>query len=133
MKESFFMTNMGPQYFSLNRGRWKTLESQSAVWAQKYGSVYIVAGPIFIATIDTIGNNLHVPSHYFKALLVYNDSIQQAIGFVMPNKKLEGQLPEYAVTIDSLEKLTGLDLFYRLPQKQQVEIEQKINLKFWFN
>lgn len=132
MQESFFMTNMGPQYYSFNRGKWRSLEALTAKIAHKYGTVYVTSGPVFISTIDTIGNGLPVPSHYFKALLVYNNNEKQAIGFLMPNKKLTEKPETYAISIDSLEKVTHLDLFYRLPNGKEKELEKSFDIGFWF-
>jgi len=34
-------------------------------------------------------------------------------------------------TIDSVEKLSGTDFFYQLPQEQQRVIESKVDLSKW--
>ena len=46
MDESFLMTNICPQTHALNGGDWKELEEQCRYWAEKYGKIYIVCGPI---------------------------------------------------------------------------------------
>ena len=45
--ETFLLSNMCPQNPNLNRGDWKEIEIACRKWAQQYGSIYIVCGPIF--------------------------------------------------------------------------------------
>ena len=44
MEESFFFTNMAPQYPGLNRGQWKNLEEWTRVLAVENDSVIVKAG-----------------------------------------------------------------------------------------
>ena len=52
MRESFYFSNICPQNRNLNGGDWKTLEELCRIYAQKYGKIYIVCGPV-------IGNNMY--------------------------------------------------------------------------
>ena len=45
--ETFLLSNMCPQNPNLNRGDWKEIEMACIKWAQQYGSICIVCGPIF--------------------------------------------------------------------------------------
>jgi endonuclease G len=49
----------------------------------------------------------------------------------MPNEASKEPLQHFAVTIDSVESLTGLDLFYRLPKAVQRTLESHIDTKQW--
>ncbi len=134
MDESFYFSNISPQLASFNRGIWKKLEKKSRNWANKYKSIYIVCGPVCKNSTKTIGNDsIVIPTHFYKAILIYNDTIKQAIGFIFPHKKCKQKLFNYAVTIDSLENFTNLDLFYKLPNKTEKNIENKYYKNFWFN
>lgn len=54
------------------------------------------------------------------------------IGFIMPNKKgVSKMLYDYAVTVDSIEKVTKIDFFHNLPDSLQFRLEGKIDLKLW--
>ena len=44
---------------------------------------------------------------------------------------MKGELRKYAVTIDSVERETGLDLFYNLPDDIENEVENQCNYKLW--
>lgn len=133
MDQSFFFSNICPQTPNLNRGIWKKLEEQGRKWATQKNNIYIVTGPVIQYPADSTGN-LPIPKYFYKAILVYQKGVQQAIGFVMPNaKKVEGGILDYAVSIDSLEILTDLDLFDKLPQLIERKVERSFDLGFWFS
>ena len=132
MSESFFYSNMSPQLPAFNRGIWKHLEAKVRKLAAKYNNIYVCVGPIFMDSIITIGaNKVAVPSHYYKALLVYNDTLQQSIAFVMPNQKSSEPISNYAISVDSLEQIIHLDLYHSLPNSKEKNIESQFNLKYW--
>ena len=132
MSESFYYSNMSPQRPGFNRGIWKRLESKVRRIAVKYENVYVCVGPIFKDSITTIGaNKVAVPSHYYKALLIYNDTLQQSIAYVMPNKKSSDPISSFAISVDSLEQILDMDLFHSLPNKQEVDIENKFDINYW--
>lgn len=132
MLESFFYSNVAPQTPGFNRGIWKRLEELVRNWAVEYGSVYVVTGPVLSDDLPTIGlDRIPVPSLFYKVILEYNSSGVKGIGFVLPNEKSENRLDAYAVTIDSVEHLTGIDFFYKLDDQQENIIESNLNLKSW--
>jgi len=133
MNESFYFSNISPQLPGFNRGIWSKLEAQVRDWAKEYNCLYITTGPVFKDSIITIGENqVAIPSHFYKTILIYNDSISQGIGFIFPNQKCEGELSDYAVSIDSVEMFTGQDFYYRLPDKKERIVESNLNLSYWF-
>lgn len=83
MRESFFLTNICPQDHNLNCGDWNELEIACRNWANKYGDIYIVAGPIlYKGKHETIGpNKVTVPEGFFKVVLCMNGT-PKAIGFI---------------------------------------------------
>lgn len=132
MRESFYFSNISPQVPSFNRGKWKQLEERVRKWAQQDTSVYIVTGPVLAENPAVIGpNRVTVPAYFYKALLVYRNTNQKAIAFIMPNEKSALPLLRFAVTIDSLERLTGLDFFPALPDTIERKLENEICLRCW--
>jgi endonuclease G len=132
MNESFFYSNISPQLPSFNRGIWRTLEIELRKLALKYGSLYITCGPVFQDTDSAIGENkVVIPTHFYKTVLVYNSEIKQSIGFIFPHKKCIGEIFDYAVTVDSIENITGLDLYHKLPKKEENLIESEIMIQKW--
>lgn len=134
MRESFYMSNMSPQLRQLNNGIWKELEENIRDWTYKAETLYIITGPILDNPIKTIGkgNNITVPSAFYKVLLDYTDPERKAIAFIIPHELSERRLEEYMVTVDEVEKITGLDFFYEmLSLDEQVKIESTIDKSKW--
>ena len=48
MYETFLYSNVCPQHPRLNSGDWNEIEMACRRWAEKYGDVYIVCGPVFL-------------------------------------------------------------------------------------
>ena len=132
MEESFLMTNICPQVKSLNSGIWHRLEQRVREWAARDSSIIVVCGPIFTPgkPVEHIGEiGVAVPHRFFKALYAPGRNI--GIAFIFDNDKVKGELRKYAVTIDSVERETGLDLFYNLPDDIENEVENQCNYKLW--
>ncbi len=133
MKESFYYSNMSPQLPSFNRDIWKKLEEHVRDWAVDDKAVYVVTGPVLTEGLSTIGpNKVSVPKYYYKVILDYTLPEIKGIGFIMPNAGSKKPLKTYAVTIDSVEKFTGIDFFYRLPDDQEGVIEESMDTGAWF-
>ena len=132
MAESFYYSNMSPQTPSFNRGVWKKLEELVRTWAVENNSVFIVSGPVLTAGLPTIGpHKVSVPKYYYKVILDYTEPSIKGIGFIIPNSGSNEQLQHFAVSIDSVEKFTGLDFFPLLVDEQEDSIEKTICLKSW--
>ena len=131
MLESFYYSNMSPQNPSFNRGIWKRLEEKLRDWAVLYQSVYIVTGPVLSEGNITPTNGVAVPKYYYKVILDYHSAHLQGIGFIMRNEGATGDLQAYAVSIDSVERFTGIDFFPRLPDKAEKAVESRLCLTCW--
>jgi endonuclease G len=132
MEESFYYSNMSPQTPSFNRGIWKKLEEQMRHWANEYHSIYIATGPILDSHLVTIGfNNVSVPKYYYKVILNAQGSTVKGIGFILPNATSTLPLQHYAVTIDSVEKMTHINFFPKLDDNIEMQIEHHFNLNEW--
>ena len=93
MSESFFMSNMSPQWPGFNRGIWKKLESKIRDWAKYNKRIYIVTAGILDDGLYTIGtNSVSIPNYYYKVILDYTEPELKAIGFILPNKKSKAPL-----------------------------------------
>jgi len=132
MTESFYYSNMSPQEPSFNRGVWKRLEELVRTWAIENNSIYIVTGPVLTTGLPTIGTNkVSVPKYFYKVILDYTEPSIKGIGFILPNAGSSNPLYNYAVTIDSVEKFTGIDFFPSLPDQQEKIIEGTLCIKCW--
>ena len=136
MSESFYYSNMSPQLPAFNRGIWKILEEKVRDWALENDSILIVTGPILPSNnemkLTTIGpNSVAVPQYYYKAILDFKKEKSKSIAFILPNKGSKMHLKSFVVTIDSLEKLSKIDFFYRLDDKLETSIESKFCKECW--
>jgi len=132
MSESFYMSNMSPQRPSFNRGVWKRLEEQVRKWAVVNKSIYITTGPVLVHGLIKIGSDdVSVPEKFYKVILDYQEPELKGIGFILQNEGSKEPLQNYAVTIDKVENVTGIDFFYNLPDEIEEEIESKIDLSRW--
>jgi len=133
MEESFYYSNISPQKPGFNRGIWKKLEEKVRNWAIENNTIYIVTGPILTSGLSTIGpNKVSIPKYYYKVILDYSQPQIKGIGFILPNESSDKPLQNYAVTIDSVEKFSGLDFFPTLPDAQEKTIESSICISCWF-
>lgn len=136
MNDCFLLTNICPQTHSLNAGDWKELETKTRQWAQRYDSVYVVCGPVIEKghRYATIGEGkVTVPNRFFKVLLRFTAPGQaQAIGFLYDNAdKVNRPLAEYAVTVDSVEAVTGINFFSKLDKRVERKAESQFDWKYW--
>lgn len=132
MDQSFLMTNICPQDPNLNRGDWNEMENQCRQWAEKYGDIYIVAGPIFFkGRHKRIGRNkVTVPEGFFKVVLCMRGE-PKAIGFVYKNNAGNKPKDAYVNSVDEVERITGIDFFPSLPDKVENKVEKEQNLADW--
>ena len=142
MEECFYMSNMSPQTSQFNAGIWNDLEMQVRYWAQKFSTVYVVTGPILNSStpkkmkyVNNRGieeqSNITIPESFYK--IVYDFSMkgkEKMIGFVISQDD-HGDFFDYAVSVDEIEELTGIDFFHNLPKASQAELESQINLSAW--
>lgn len=131
MSESFLMSNMSPQVPGFNRGIWKKLEGEVRLWAKQNQEIYIVTGGILKDSLKTIGNHVAVPEYFYKVILDIEEPEYNAIGFVLPNRSSKAAILSYAVSIDSVERLTGIDFFPALPDSLERNLEAKVDTSRW--
>lgn len=132
MKESFYFSNMCPQHPQLNRRGWKNLEEKIRDWAIADSAIIIICGPIINQSSRTIGKNkVAVPERFFKVVLSPFVKPVRGIGFLFNNRQAVEPLSTYAVTIDSIEKLTSMDFFSPLPDEIENEVEANADYYQW--
>ncbi len=133
MSDTFYMSNMAPQEPSFNRGIWADLEAVVRTMAYDNGKVYVVTGPVLTdGPYETIGDNgVAIPKRFYKTVLDYTDPDIKAIGFVLPNEGSDRSLQSYAMSIDDVEEITGLDFYPALPDDEEEAIESTFRTSDW--
>lgn len=132
MYETFLYTNICPQDARLNSGDWNEIEIACRRWAEKYGDVYVVCGPVFYnQEHKTIGDNkVVVPEAFFKVVLCLN-SESKGIGFICKNENDNKKTSHYVNTIQQVERITGICFFPNLPDEIAEKIKTKADIKGW--
>lgn len=133
MAQSFLMTNICPQASALNSGAWKRLEEKCRNWARIDSAIVIVAGPVLTDTLEeTLGETgVVVPKRFFKVILSPYANPPRGIGFIMNNGYVRGGIQDAAVTIDSVEAVTGHDFFSALADSIEEEVESQCRFHYW--
>ncbi|XP_003794509.1 nuclease EXOG, mitochondrial [Otolemur garnettii] len=131
MAETFYLSNVVPQNFDNNSGYWNRIEMYCRELTERFEDVWVVSGPLTLpqtrsdgkktVTYQVIGeDNVAVPSHLYKVILARRSPVSTeplALGaFVVPNEPIgfQPQLTEFQVSLQDLEKLSGLVFFPHL-------------------
>jgi len=130
-------SNCVPQRKKFNKGIWNDLEDLTGAWAQQFGEVWIMTGPIFADRSPFAylgeGNELRVaiPEALFK-IVVREDSVGRitALAFIYPQvgasylkepeKDYDHRL--YLTSILEIEQYTGLKFFPNLSDNERNSI-----------
>ena len=131
---TFYATNMTPQDYDFNSGIWAALEGSVRTLAKLSDTLYVVTGAVLGSrkTRDRDGHSITVPDAYFKALLFYGAGYGRfnnysAAGIYMPHEStLSGSPGDFAMSIDELERKTGIQFFVNLPKKVGDETTNKL-------
>lgn len=154
--QTFYMTNMQPQYQNHNGVLWERMEELARDFANngcdsKCDTLYVVkAGTISDVTLDgktvsgiytdrtcTSGSySLPVPKYFYMAFLHYNKTTNKynAMAFWTVHENVMDKntnFGDYAISIDELEKRTGIDFFCNLPDDIENDVESNIDIGFW--
>lgn len=138
LQGTYYYSNISPQVPELNRETWADLED----WGRRYVNfskrrVFVATGPVLRDGLPTMQkadrkNEVSIPEYFWKVFADLDGDTPKAIGFVMRNSKLDGPPISYAVTVDSVETLTGLDFFPALDDATEDRIEAMRELKDWY-
>lgn len=147
--QTFYMTNMQPQYSRFNgystnandigEGLWVRLENKVRGYCPRAltDTLYVCKGGTIDREdyiIERISNKLIVPKYFFMACLLKQGSNYATVGFWMEQKNewaTNDNLADYAVSIDKLEELTGIDFFCNLPDDIENRIESYYLPSVW--
>jgi len=101
MAESFYFTNMAPQYPGLNRGQWKALEEHIRKLALTHDSVFVQAGCVGVRQQI---KRVAVPTHCWKIVEVR--ATKEVTAYVFENIPIKTQsITSHIVSKDSVMKI----------------------------
>lgn len=130
--ETFYTSNITPQRNDFNAGIWNRLEQKTRYWAAKYDGVYVVTGGVLSGNLEHIGKeDVSVPKYFYKILLDQTNGKYKTIAFLLPHQETEVPLYKFVVSIDEIEKKTGIDFFPKLPDAVENTLEKSTSYKEW--
>ncbi|MBS1927216.1 MAG: DNA/RNA non-specific endonuclease [Chitinophagaceae bacterium] len=133
LSESYLYSNMSPQLADFNRGRWAELEDAIRQYAiDNHSELFVVTGPVLkpgLPRIERGTNKVAIPEIYFK--VVYDKKNSRGIGFLMRNQRNDEPWYHYAVSIDSVEQVTGISFFPALDASLKQKVEAMSDAKPW--
>ena len=113
--DTFYTSNISPQRHDFNSGIWNKLEQKTRYWGGKYNDIYVVTGGILKDSDKKIGTEkVSVPKYFYKIILAKSGKEHKAIAFLVPNEDSDKSLYDFVVSIETLEKMTGIDFFPNL-------------------
>lgn len=136
--------NAVPQRQNFNAGIWLDLELLTGAWAQHYGAVWIVTGPIFAdrhayAHLGDAGEfPVAIPEALFK-IVIRESGIPNRpnfLAFIYPQvgpgySRQPYHHERFLTTVDEIEKLTGIDFLMNLPDDVEAELEAQEGPGLW--
>jgi len=158
-EQTFYMTNMSPQLNSFNQHYWIAFEQfvqdyprikNNGVFVMKstIDTLYVVKGgtiaddQILGYVSRNNGANVVIPKYYYIALLCKTkNGNYKALAFFMEHKEYgfsnsgqdisTSEMKKSIITIDELEKYTGIDFFHNLPDDIENKVEAECDPALW--
>ncbi len=153
-QQTYYAINSTPQIQNkFNGGIWQQLENAVRTEAGKTDTLYVATGPAFdradesgiedVTWITPKGDpnrSCPVPNYYWKVLLKVtrdsNGGVAEAcsIGFWFVHQEYTNSTyANYAVSVNTIEERTGLDLFANLPDTMEETVENNSNWQTFQN
>lgn len=125
---TFRMTNISPQRSDLNQRLWQRLERyEMDTLAARYGEVWVTTGPVFTGEREHLRSHLlvEIPDAFYKLFAVTEaNGSPRLFAFLIPQQvRGDEPLARYVVSVDEVEKLTGLDFFHALEDPLEAHLE----------
>jgi len=130
--DTFFTSNITPQLHEFNDGVWNRLEEKVRYWSEKYDGVYVITGGVLTNFLPTIGKEkVAIPDRFYKIVLNNTNGKYKVIAFLVPNAKSDKPLYNFTVSVDDIEKITGIDFFPNLEDSIENKLEKNKDYKDW--
>jgi endonuclease G len=134
-RETYSLANITPQHSQVNEGIWQDIEAAVRRWSGPSSPVWVATGPVFLADQETtwVGRSrVAVPHAYF--LVVARGVKPELLSFLIPNDEeapWRTSLAPFLVSVDSVERLTGLDLLPDLSDAEARRLESRRAKSLW--
>ncbi len=127
------MSNITPQRHALNAGLWKQLEQRIATsYPGRFGEVWVIAGPVFGARPEKLRGRVAVPEACYMIIVDESEGRVRGAAFLFPQETpAEAALDDHLVSIDEIERRTGLDFLTELPDPAETALEARRLERVW--
>jgi endonuclease G len=134
LSESYFYSNMTPQLPDFNRELWADIESfmREYVYNNPGKDLYIVTAPVLHDSLPKLKrskNNVSIPEYHYK--IAVDLEAKKGIAFIVAQNNLDYPIESYVVSIDSIEKITGINYYPNLSEEDEKAIESKSEISLW--
>lgn len=146
---TYFLSNMTPQYARFNQGVWAYFEGRVRDWAKAYKTIFIISGSVFDRDNDKQPDPLvatqwkqptkrvAVPSHYYKILIREREKGElETLAVLLPHVRKDPPdfnqfLETHSVSVREIRERTGVDFFSALPSAKREALEAAVASKLW--
>ena len=130
---SFLMTNISPQTPPLNRGVWREVEHRiSDLWTAKWGEVWVIVGAISEGCEWLSGTDVDVPTSFYQIVVAQDGRKVRAVAMLFEQEVPRRAWPtRYIVSIDELERRTGLDFLPDMEDGAENSLESATPTRLW--
>jgi endonuclease G len=134
LSESYYYSNMTPQLPAFNRELWADIESfvREYVYNNPNQDLFVVTAPVLRDDLPKQArskNNVSIPEYHYK--IVVDLVNKKGIAFLVSQNNLDYPIESYVVTIDSIEKITGINYYPKLSPDEEILIETKSEISLW--
>lgn len=130
--ETFYTSNISPQDRDFNAGVWNRLEMQVRQWAKQHNELFVVTGGVLESGLEEIGEeDVDVPRYYYKIVARGNTKSPKILAFLLLGKESTQPLHQFAVSVDEIERRTGIDFFEGLPDDLEARLESEVETNGW--
>lgn len=130
--ETFYTSNISPQGRDFNAGVWNRLEIQVRKWTKGYNKLFVVTGGVLETGLEELGeDDVDVPRYYYKIVARGNPKNPELLAFLLLGKESTKPLRQFTVSVDDIERRTGIDFFERLPDDLEAKLEREVNTNGW--
>ena len=131
--ETFLTSNICPQRSGLNQGPWYELEYRiSEIWPKSLGTVWVIAGAIPSPEDRRLRSGIGIPTGFYQIVVSQRDNRLRAFAVYMPQTiRRRTYARSTLVSIDELERITGLDFLSELPDEAEAALEAATPTRLW--
>jgi endonuclease G len=132
--ETNYLSNITPQKALLNRGLWKKLEDKERDLVIKYGTIYVMTGPLYekyMPNLPKADESHKVPSGYWKIIAIPQKIGIEIFSFIFDQSTTSADiLKNHLTSVSNIQKRSKLDFFWELNDSQEKKLEEKPNANY---